>query len=276
MNIGPVIPTRLMEFARIRDYFGCIEYLEKTAAKEKWAFSDTTCRPQREPWLPILESYLTFTFLRLATLYNAAQGEEKRLWFSKSNDGQECAFHTGLCTENYSGVFMIFSRNSNTQEKQQWEFTRFTHEEDYKMIQKYETLPRPAIYFTEKDKYLFDPEKELKVNLSHILSDENTIKRIPQTIRQNPMLISMILGAIEVAKKRVRYNYNFAILQYFNSELNWLLPLCLCAPDTAEVFLSVSAVDAKKNIGITILTPDMAYQNARLLAPVTSLWLNPA
>ena len=267
------IPTKVMEFTRIYDWFGCVDFLAKLAKTERWEHKDKTGRPARDQWNPILESYLKYTFERIASLYNAAQGEEKRKWVTETQDGVECCFHTGLCTKNYSGIYMVCIRNENKQDRQKWEYLRFTHEDDIRLVSKFELLPSKAIYFSEEEKFIFDPDKELRVNMSHILSEENTSKRLPKALLNDPMIISRLMGAIEVAKLRARYDYHSAILHFYDGHINWLLPLCLSDPDKAEAFLSVRNISNDRNIGITILTPDMAYQNARLLAPVSSPWL---
>ena len=53
-----------------------------------------------------------------------------------------------------------------------------------------------------------------------------------------------------------------------------LLPLCLLKPDVADLALVVARVGDAYH-GSTVLTLDMAYNNARLLARPDSEWLVP-
>ena len=83
-------------------------------------------------------------------------------------------------------------------------------------------------------------------------------------------------------KKRVYRNYKTAIPQYFREgggeagKLQLLLPICLQNPSVADLALTVEKTeqgDAYR--GSIILTLDMAYNNARLLARPDTEWLQP-
>ena len=85
---------------------------------------------------------------------------------------------------------------------------------------------------------------------------------------------SALDGAISAAKRRVRRNYKTAIPQYYRGGLQLLLPLCLVEPHRADLALVV----ARENMvyrASTVLTLDMAYNNARLVARPDTEWLNP-
>lgn len=80
--------------------------------------------------------------------------------------------------------------------------------------------------------------------------------------------------AIELAVKKVSWNYKTAIPMYWptNKKIQLLLPLCLDSEERVDVAL---VVNKAKNgyIGDTILTLDMAYTKARLVCKPDSDWL---
>ena len=80
---------------------------------------------------------------------------------------------------------------------------------------------------------------------------------------------------IELAFKKVSWNYKTAIPMYWSVDkrTHLLLPLCLDSEDTVDVALVVNKTD-KGYIGDTILTLDQAYINARLVCRPECDWLN--
>lgn len=82
--------------------------------------------------------------------------------------------------------------------------------------------------------------------------------------------------AIDVAKKRARWNYKTAIPHFFPSfkRLEFLLPLCLVRDERVDVALSVQKGDTGY-LASTILRLDWAYKSARLVCRPDSDWLAP-
>lgn len=77
-----------------------------------------------------------------------------------------------------------------------------------------------------------------------------------------------------MTQQRVYRNYKTAIPQFHRGEIQLLLPLCLERPDRADLALVVSRVgDCYR--GDTVLTLQMAYNNARLLTRPDREWLTP-
>ena len=62
--------------------------------------------------------------------------------------------------------------------------------------------------------------------------------------------------------------------QYHRGQLQLLLPLCLSRPEQADLALVVVKVEQVYR-GSTVLTLDMAYNNARLIARPDTEWLDP-
>lgn len=84
--------------------------------------------------------------------------------------------------------------------------------------------------------------------------------------------------AVKTAKKYCRWNYKTAIPIYYPrvNNISLLLPLCLTNNDNkADVALVIQKLGTGNYQGQTILTLDMAYQDARLICRPNSEWLTP-
>lgn len=88
------------------------------------------------------------------------------------------------------------------------------------------------------------------------------------------ILQGSIESAVNAAKRRVKRNYKTAIPQYNRGRVQLLLPLCITSRDKADLALVVSRENQVYR-GETVLTLDMAYNNARLLARPDREWLDP-
>ena len=87
-------------------------------------------------------------------------------------------------------------------------------------------------------------------------------------------LQTVLKGAIDNAKERVRRSYKTAIPQFYRSGVQLLLPLCLSDPQRADLALVVERHETFYRAA-TCLTLDMAYNNARQLARPDRDWLQP-
>jgi hypothetical protein len=134
-------------------------------------------------------------------------------------------------------------------------------------------LPEPAKYFNSISELVFDLNYELRINMHHILdgAGENLL-RIPELVRGQPFLATLFLGAVENAKKQIQQNYKTAVPQYYQKQIQFLLPICLLNLEKPDLALAVSRQDGFY-IGHTCLTLEMAYNNARLIAKPMSDWL---
>jgi hypothetical protein len=87
-------------------------------------------------------------------------------------------------------------------------------------------------------------------------------------------------GALTKALNRVHANYRTAVPHSFKGELQLLLPLCILQENIPDLVLTISRIDSRPPepgkftyTARTILTLDMAYQNARLVARPEKDWL---
>lgn len=239
-----------------------LNVLKNMAMDEKWEYNTTTV----ERSLPILYNYIVHTFARI-------QEEAKIL-----TCGDHSCFNTGLVTNNQEEIFMLFKRNKN---KNGWMYQDFCKDSSNNMV-KFNTLPERASYFSDNSELIYDTRLDLRVNIDHIVDDEDNFKRFPADIQQLPkhQLINTFKGAIDHAKKRVKRNYLTAIPQYYrgkytaSAHLQLLLPLCLKDASKADLALAVYKTGNTYS-GRTCLTLDMAINNARLITKPDDEWLKP-
>ena len=87
-------------------------------------------------------------------------------------------------------------------------------------------------------------------------------------------LTNMLSEAINHAIDSAMHDSNLAHPVYYlrTNSLSYVLPLCLQSENQADCALVLEQKDSAY-YGITVLTIDMAYQNARLLGKVDSSWL---
>jgi hypothetical protein len=83
-----------------------------------------------------------------------------------------------------------------------------------------------------------------------------------------------------MAINRVKANYRTAVPQYYKSQIQLLLPLCLQGTNKADLVLTIGrqAYNPPQSgkftySAATVLTVAMAYQNARLIARPERDWL---
>lgn len=306
----PLIPSRELEkFAWLGSWEQFLSDLASLALPESWDFEAPS--PDDDPSsagrrLAILKSYICTTFYRLKLEDKICVDEEAAL----------AAFNTGLVTRCYDDIYACFEPNDVA--AQPWKFAGFCTSGSRgfgkKLVSLFNPLPEPASYFERKEDLLFDLERDLVVDYTHVLVDN--VGRLPldfleDEMRGNDGAVELLseardgdaatrtrcfreLGAIveddtrlfrrlrrcvndavDVARKRVRWNYKTAIPCYHprSNSVNLLLPLCLTCDETADAALVVQLMPSGNYQGQTILTMRQAYMDARLICRPDSDWL---
>lgn len=252
-------PEDLFGFAFIPDMPENIRKLVDLAEEEDWSYHNTESeRPH-----PILYNYIRYTYRRIA--------EERKI--ALSEDGQSCCFNIGLVTPNQEALYVSFEPN-RSEGAQHWYFKGWFRR-GQRELNIFPELPDIAHYFDDPTCLVFNARKELRINIEHIIA-ETPRERFPEPYRsmQDYGLQTLIKGAIDNAKERVRRSYKTAIPQYYRGQVQILLPLCLSQPQRADLALVVER-HATFYRGATCLTLDMAYNNARQLARPDRDWLQP-
>lgn len=252
-------PDHFREFVFMPKFDENIEALAVLSEPEDWEYKTTATTHAR----PILRNYLTYTYRRLA--------EEKKI--SVTEDEEYACFNLGLITRTQEPIYALFSKNKLENAQQYWHFWRFSRRGE-RDLNRFSALPDMAHYFDDPASLVYDSRKELRVNAEHIIRDN--IERFPESLNtMNPFgLQNLVKGSIDSAKERVRRNYKTAIPQYFQGQIQLLLPLTLLDPAKADLALAVERFGDFYRAA-TCLTLDMAYNNARQLARPDRDWLVP-
>ena len=247
------------DFVFMPKFDEAIESLAGLAEPEDWNYKYTAAQHPK----PILRNYLTYTYRRVA--------EEKKIGITPDED--YACFNVGLITPTQEPIYALLSKNKLENVPHYWHFWRFCRrgEQD---LNRFSALPDMAHYYENPANLVYDSRKELRVNVEHIISDN--IERFPDALKaMNPFgLQNLVKGAIDSAVERVRRNYKTAIPQYYQGNIQLLLPLTLLDPAKADLAL-VAEKFGDFYRAATCLTLDMAYNNARQVARPDRDWLAP-
>ncbi|TYL54024.1 DUF3825 domain-containing protein [Agromyces mariniharenae] len=244
-----------------RAWADALEALSSLAEPEEWIGGASSLVA-----LPILDSYVRYTYQRLVM-------EDKIV---TTADNEYAAFNTGLLTQYTEDIFALFQRNRHPS-GQPWYFLRWATESDRDIMMHFPEAPQMTEYVTNAGDLVYDWRRDLKLNFEHILGDN--IERFPPELAKAPHRArAAITAAIEVAIKRVRRNHKLVVPQWYprlhDAGAQFLMPLDLTGDGKADLALVVSAVGDSYR-GNTVLTLEMAYTNARLVARPDSEWLKP-
>lgn len=236
-----------------------LDRLVGIAEKEDWDYQFTETDHNK----PILFRYLQYTYKRLA--------EEKKI--ALSLDGNAAVFNTGLVTDHQEAIYATFETNRRS-DSNPWVFQGW-YTRGQRGLNIFPELPDIAHYFDDPTCLVFDPRKDFRVNIEHII-EGTPRERFPEPYMSmdDYALQTVIRGAIDNAKERVRRSYKTAIPHFYFGEVQLLLPLCLSNPQRADLALVVERHSTFYR-ATTCLTLDMAYTDARLLARPDRDWLQP-
>lgn len=252
-------PELFRDFALMPRFTDDIETLKGMAEEEDWDYKNS---PQQHPH-PILRNYVTYTYRRIA--------DEKKITITPEED--YCCWNSGLITPSQEPIYLLFSYNKIDDSEPYWHFWKFARRGE-RELNRFATLPEMANYFDDPSILVFDTRKELRINVEHVVADN--LDRFPDNLKSmNPYgLQNIVKGAIDSAIERVKRNYKTAIPQYYQGNVQILLPLSLTDPAKADLALVVDRFSDFYRAS-TCLTLDMAYNNARQLARPDRDWLAP-
>ena len=259
-------------FAVFKDLKSSIIELSKKCEIEEWDYIK-----KKTKGLPVLFSYINQTSKRVFTQNKIVIGKS-------SKDKIEYAyFNTGLVTPQQDEIFAYFVQNpeyiADTRwgiPHPKWYFLDFDTE--YSHYRKYfSEEPEIASYFEEaniKD-LIFDTTIKVRPNRDHLLKRKKRIDSDKISNLDDDGFIEAIKEAVDLALRRIKRNYKTAIPHFYDSEIQFLLPLCFKSNKGEALGALVVKKDENIYEAHTILTLDQAYNNARLLAKPDREWLNP-
>lgn len=293
----------LYQWAHLGNFNEVLENLADIALDEKWGFDD---EDSRDPY-SILRSYLTYTFFRLKMEGKVLESREQGI--AAFNTGLVDKTYEPIyacfspATSGKPWRFEAFCKAGS----RQW---------GKKLASSFNPLPKRASYFQRKEDLLFDTDRPLERDADHILLDninrlphdfleeelrtsdeaiealeaafsvqDNGVRHvaferltdiIDDDFKIQRRLIHRLDDAIELAQKRVEWNFKTAVPAFYptKNQMSLLLPLDLTEDENPDVALVVELMESGVYIGQTILTMRMAYNNARLICRPDSDWLN--
>ena len=269
MQGDKMIPTDLFEFAYVPDWYGQLDELAEMILPESWRFKKTTSETKNID-TPILERYINSIFRKQSIDYNTSPDTLSAQGFFHIENERAC-FHTGLYNHRYKAIYGCFERNKKQDTTFKWYFHVFFDEISPRM--KYiGTLPERPSYSMIQNGINFNPEWPIRVNVDHILGDEENLERIPSKIRKAKNLPLLLETAVELARRKSVIEPSIIVPQGYQNRLQYLLPVCLTNMVKPDLAMTLSVMDGYY-LGNTCLTLEMAYLNARMIARPTAGWL---
>lgn len=263
------IQTSLFDFSYIASWFDCLDDLSHMALPEPWCFV-APGKTGANLRTPILERYIKAIFHKQAIAHITADDYVKADQAFYVRNEFAC-FHTGLFTKRYDGIYMCFERNKRKNSMLDWYFKGWADKSSH-LLKYVEPLPKRPVYSSILPTCDFFPEWEIRVNIDHILGDEENIKRLPESLRDAWNLPLLLETAVELGRRRALVTPSIVVPQVFQSCIQHLMPIYLTNPDHPDLAMALSTVDGYY-YGHTCLTLQMAYLNARLLVRPTTAWL---
>jgi Domain of unknown function (DUF3825) len=198
-------PEDLFEFAWFNERDDRLRELSEIAEQEDWTYHNTD---SDFPYA-VLFNYIRYTHRRLA--------DENKI--ALDDNGQFSCFNTGLVTPNQESLYASFEVNRRAGAQQPWFFKGWFRRGDWKLT-KFSLLPELAHYFDDPSCLVFDSRMDFRINIEHIIS-ETPRGRFPEPYRSMDAyaLQTVLKGAIDNAKERVRRSYKTAIPQYYRGRV---------------------------------------------------------
>lgn len=237
------------------DYNLQIEKLAEKALPEKWSFENKNDNY-------ILKNYLKYTFIKL-------QEENKII-----ETDAYCAFDTGLFSEYYAPIYAYGESYKNpTENTSKWYFKGFKDKYELGALDTIEKFPERADYFSDPTMLVFNWHLDININHKHILDDLNTLKRLPESIKNSDSKLETLKGVIDTAIKKVIANYKLAVPHYYCNKIQLMIPLYFGKSEKPDVALALNRMKGNYYQATTCLSMDMAYMDARIIAKPESNWL---
>lgn len=154
---------RIFDYAKVADWEDRLTVLAEMAEPERWTYVSVPSEPPVT--LPILDSYMRYTFLQLHGQGKIAEADDL------------ACFNTGLLTpaqEEIFGIFAVSEQYDATRphghENRKW-FLKLWARRGDRILTQFSSLPDLATYWNEPAALIFDPNLEVRPNIDHILRE---------------------------------------------------------------------------------------------------------
>lgn len=194
-----MIAPDLFEFAYVPDWYGHLAELERLALPESWKFRKPSRETKNTDTL-ILERYI-HTFFRKQVIDFNSESDPRKADSIFHLENECVCFHTGLYTRQYKGIYGYFERNNFSDSLRDWYFRGFCDEMSPK-LRYIEPLPQKPVYHMAQSGINFNPKWPIRVNVNHILGDEENLERIPAKIRKAKNLPLLFETAVELGRRK--------------------------------------------------------------------------
>ena len=231
------LQTDLFDFAYVPEWYRHLYDLKCMALPEAWQFKKPAVETKNFE-TPILERYIHTIFRKQAR---------------------------------YKGIYGFFGRNKKMDSMLEWYFRGFCDELS-PWLKYIEPLPERPIYPMAQQGLNFNPEWPIRVNVEHILGDEENLERLPAKIRKAKNLPLLLETAVELARRKVVVEPGLVTAQGYMGRVQYLLPIYLTKMDKPDLAMTLTVMDGYY-LGNTCLTLEMAYLNARAIAKPITPWL---
>lgn len=304
---GMINPGKQLEnFAFLGNWSAFLSDLAAKAVDEEWDFKNSSVRNYH-----ILMLYIKYTFSRLLREKKVCISSDRR--FAAFNTGLADNHYDDIYA-----CFIPNSPGGETEWRYAGFCTAASGGLGKQLVDCFNPLPEPPSYFKRKEDLFYNNDNQLHTDFEHIIVDNikrlplqflhdqffdseeareiaesirsshdrvirgDLYERLKRIICDNDRLFVRIQNrlkdAIELAQKRVRWNYKTAIPSYFpkRDTMSLMLPLALVDESKPDVALVVELTRSGSYQGQTILTLPQAYIDARLICRLTGDWLVPS
>lgn len=282
---------RLFDFAFVPNYPEPLERLKSLAANEHWGKGGR-----------MLRSYFNHMFDKVV--------EDGLL--SIHPDGHSAVFHTGLLTRSDQDIYAVFVPNER-EDAQDWFFRGFSTRDGIGLgdfLAKYEELPVRPRFIVRAEQAFYSPQSGAPECDWYALIAEN-VSRVPRQLIHDATEDRVLLpdmrdvgkeaymDCLEEAANRLAQDAGLATLvEWFEQALDraldklhmdyklavpaWhakgkcvalMLPLHVRQRDCNVALAVAWDVEQRCYVGLNLLTMEMAYNNARLIARPEASWL---
>lgn len=265
-----MLMTDLFASAYVPCWYLQLDELAKLALPEPWRFKHTDYVTKNTE-TPILERYIHSIYKKQVIDYNNERNPGRAARFFHVENEHAC-FHTGLYTHRYKPIYACLDRNKKRDSLLEWHFKGF-FDEMAPWMKHIAPLPDKPRYYMAQYGVNYNPEWPIRVNIDHILGDEENLSRLPAEIRDARNLPLLLETAVELARRKAVVEPGIVVPQGYQGRVQYLLPICLTDMEKPDLAMTLTIMDGYY-LGNTCLTLEMAYLNARLLSRPTAPWLS--